>query len=63
MKYFSYFSQNIGFDSSETICMKCRILFSGKNKKNLVNLSTAESGHSMVSDLYTLIHYTAFLSI
>ena len=61
MKYFSYFSQKIGFDSSETICMKCRILFSGKNKKNLVNLSTAESG--LVSDLYTLIHYTAFLSI
>ena len=35
------FSQKIGFDIScklsalETICMKCQILFSGKNKKNI----------------------------
>ena len=26
----------------ETICMKCQILFSGKNKKNITNLSSAE---------------------
>ena len=25
-----------------TICMKCQILFSGKNKKNIINLPSAE---------------------
>ena len=46
LKYF-YFSQN-SFDIScklypmETICIKCEILFSGKNKKNVLNLSSAE---------------------
>ena len=41
---FLIFSQKIGFDLScklspeETICMKCQILFSGKN----INLSFAE---------------------
>ena len=45
--YFSYFSQKTGFDIScklsplETICMKCQILFSGKNisKCPLLNFS------------------------
>ena len=27
---------------TETICMKCQNLFSGKNKKNIINLSSAE---------------------
>ena len=27
----------------ETICMKCQILFSGKNKKNISNLQAAEN--------------------
>ena len=46
--FFSYFSQKTGFDIScklcrmETICMKCQILFSGKNKKNITNLSSAK---------------------
>ena len=37
--YFSYFAQKTGFDISyklsplETVCIKCQILFSGKNKK------------------------------
>ena len=26
----------------ETICMKCQILFSGKNKNNIINLLSAE---------------------
>ena len=29
--------------------MKCQILFSRKNKKNITNLLSAESAHSMVS--------------
>ena len=32
---FSYFSQKTGFDISCKFCMKCQILFSGKNKKNI----------------------------
>ena len=28
--------------SQETICMKCQILFSGKNEKNIVSLSSVE---------------------
>ena len=39
--YFPNFSQKTGFDIScklspmETVCMKCQILFSGKNKKKI----------------------------
>ena len=49
LKYFSYFSQKTGFDITyilspmalspmEMICMKCQNLFSGKNKKTIINL-------------------------
>ena len=54
LKYFSYFSQETGFDIScklslmETICIKCQILFSGKNKKNFINLSSAELAQRVV---------------
>ena len=44
---FSYFSQKTEFEIScklETICMKCQILFSKKNKKNIINLASAENG-------------------
>ena len=37
------------FSPSETICMTCQILFSRRNKKNIVILSSAKSAHSMVS--------------
>ena len=53
LKYFSYFCQKTGFENScklsplETICMKCQILFSGKNKKN-INLSSAEFAKTVV---------------
>ena len=53
LKYFSYFSKKRGFDISckmsplGTICIKCQILFS--HKKNIANLSPAESAHSAVS--------------
>ena len=44
-KYVFLFSQYLGFViscklSKETICMKCHSLFSGKNKKSIVNLFT-----------------------
>ena len=48
VKYFSYFPRKTGFNIScklspeETICMKCQSLFSGKNKKNIVNLLSAK---------------------
>ena len=32
----------------ETICMKCQILFSGKNKKNIINLLSAENAQRVV---------------
>ena len=31
----------------ETVCMKYQSLFSGKNKKNIVNLSSAEFAHGV----------------
>ena len=51
---FSYFSQKTGFDIScklsplETICMKCQILFSRKNKKTIINLLSAELAQRVV---------------
>ena len=51
---FFLFSQKTGNDIScksspkETICMKCQILFSGKNKKNIINLSSAENAQRVV---------------
>ena len=32
----------------ETICMKCQILFSGENKQNITNLSSAELAQRVV---------------
>ena len=37
---------------TETICMKCYILFSGKNKNNIINLLFAEFAHSAASVQY-----------
>ena len=53
---FSYFSQKTGFNIScklssvETICMKCQILFSGKNKKKkkYFTMSSAENFTGML---------------
>ena len=48
---FSYFPQKTGFYIScrlSPICMKCLILFSGKNKKNITNLSSAELAQKVV---------------
>ena len=47
LKYFFLFSQKTVFDIScklsplETICMKRQIMFSRKNKKNIIHLSSA----------------------
>ena len=35
--------------NKETICMKCQILFSRKNKKSIISLLSAEFAHSVVS--------------
>ena len=53
--FFSFFLENrichfmqivsIGDNFMETICMKCQILFSRKNKENIISLSSAESAH------------------
>ena len=54
LKYFSYFFQKTGYDIScklspmEAICMKRQILFSGKNKKNIISLSSAENAQRVV---------------
>ena len=32
--------------------MNCQILFSGKNKKNIINLTSVEFGHRVVIDIY-----------
>ena len=48
LKYFSYFSHKTGFDISCTICMKCQILFSLKNKKNINNFSSAKLAQRVV---------------
>ena len=54
LKYFLYISQKTGFDilcklsPMESICMKCQILFSGKNKKNITKLSSAELAKRVV---------------
>ena len=37
--------------SKEKICMKCQNLFSGKNKKSIINLPSAEFGQRVVRDL------------
>ena len=36
--------------------MKCQILFSRKNKKNIISLSSAKFAHSMVSVPIRLYH-------
>ena len=50
-RFFSYFAQKTGFGISgqfPPICMKCQILFSGKNKNNSASLSSAELAQRVV---------------
>ena len=34
--------------------MKCQILFSGKNKKNIINLSSAENAQRVVKVFFSI---------
>ena len=63
LKYFSYFSQKIGFDIACKLspCMNYQSLFSGKNKKNIVNLSSAEFAHSGLSVKH--IHHATIVAL
>ena len=64
LKYFFLFFQKIGVDISgklslnETICMKCQILFSGKNKKYINDLSSAEFAHRVVKINHLFVYQT-----
>ena len=66
LKYFFYFPQKTGFDISsklspmETICLKCLILFSGKNKKMITNLSCAESAQGVIKFKDVLFFFFKF---
>ena len=40
--YFFFQKTVLTFHAMETVCMKCQILISGKNKKNIINWSSAE---------------------
>ena len=42
--------------------MKCQILFNGKNKKNIINMSFAEFAHRVVQVNDTLILVGHFVS-
>ena len=44
-----FFPENRFDISFETICMECQIIFSEKNKKHILNLSSDEFAHSMLS--------------
>ena len=41
--------------------MKCQILFSGKNKKNIVNLSSAEYAQRVVKVVLNLVISRQFM--
>ena len=52
LKYFSYFFQEKDFDIScklSPFCMKCKSLFSGKTKKNIMNLLSVEYAQRVVN--------------
>ena len=41
--------------------MKCQILFSGKNKKNIIILSSAENAQRVVKVKEVVVYITCFL--
>ena len=40
--------------------MKCQIQFSGKNKKNIINLSSAENAQRVVKVKFQTLFHTCF---
>ena len=42
--------------------MKCQILFSGKNKKNIINLSSAENAQRVVKVNESILSKTSITS-
>ena len=63
LKYFLYISQKTRFDISckLSICMKYQILFSGKNKKNITKLLSAELAKRVVNVNFPLVALQSFL--
>ena len=63
LKYFSYSSKKTGLDIScklslmETICMKCQILFFGKNITNLSSADTAKRILKACAETAGIMHY------
>ena len=59
--FFLFFSENRLWHFmqivQETICMKCQSLFSGKNKKNIIRLSSAEIAQRVFKDNETPIKW------
>ena len=53
LKYFYYFprKQDLTFYANCLHWMKCQILFSGENKKTIINLSSAENAQRVVKKL------------
>ena len=65
---FLFFAENISFDilcKLVKICMKCQRLFSGKNNKNIINLSSAEFAQRVVKfkeyGLYIYMYMKLFI--
>ena len=49
LKYFFVFPRKHDSTFLETICMKCQLLLSGKYRKNIINLSSAELANRVVN--------------
>ena len=49
-------------EKQETVCMKCQILFSGKNKKNIINWPSAENAQRVVKVKVSKYLHLAVLS-
>ena len=65
---FLFFSKQTGFDITcklspmETVCMKCQILFSrkNKNKKTIIKVSSAELAHRVV-EVRIILHFIPYM--
>ena len=55
LKFFEFFPENKIWHFKQ-FCMKYQILFFGKNKKNIIKLSSAEFAHSVYSINYLITY-------